>query len=415
VDGRAGALHRQSTSWPVDRATFARLVLCILNDAEWIGITHDVLDQDRRCVFVHCLTTGTWSALLSDADITGDRWTHAVVAATHRARRDQAATRYYSLSAPGDVSMAMVRIACLNYEDGGLRNGAYDFDPFAAAFAPLAPNAPDVIAICEGKQWGHHGGTGIHEACATLDRVFDTPYVGEPGWHWRGTYGPAIIWNPTTIRMQRWTGADHESNPVHDRNIARMRLRREPDKRLNVLLRHYSFDSATERITEAERDTGYARDDIPTLLAGDLNATASGPLVPHRDWSRVPPWKLPHKSHRDEQGRPVSDTRALDILIGRYVGQTGEGGRLVARMNGAGFTAVPELAYATGTPADEAFRGTDNPRDGTTISMLIDWMLANRPLADRFSPGSYQVFPPPKDHPYGWWTNHRVQTAQFEL
>jgi endonuclease/exonuclease/phosphatase family metal-dependent hydrolase len=211
--------------------------------------------------------------------------------------------------------MAVVRIACLNYEDGGLRNGAYDFAPLAAAFATLAPNPPDVIAICEGKEWGHNGGEGMHEACAALDRVFAVPYVGEPSWHRRGTYGPAIIWNPTTMAMDRWTGADHESNPVHDRNIARMRLRHEPDKRLNVLLRHYSFDSATERIMEAERDTGYARDDIPTLLAGDLNGTASSPLVPQRDWTRVPPWKLPHKSHRDAHGRPVSDTRALDMLI----------------------------------------------------------------------------------------------------
>jgi hypothetical protein len=311
--------------------------------------------------------------------------------------------------------MTVIRIACLNYEDGGLRNGAYDFAPLAAAFAPLAPNPPDVITICEGKAWGHHGGAGMHGACAALDSVLATPYVGEPGWHWRGTYGPAIIWNPATIRMVRWTGADHESNAVHDRNIARMRLRSEPGKRLNLVIRHYSFDSATERIMEAERDTSYAREDIPTLLTGDLNSSASGPLVPQRDWSRVPPWKLPHKSHRDAQGRPVSDTRALDILIGSYVGQTGEDGRLIRRAHGAGFVAVPELAYAAGTPADEAFRGTDNPRDEITVSMLIDWMLANRPLADRFVPGSYRVFLPPKEHPYDWWTNHRLLIASFDL
>lgn len=311
--------------------------------------------------------------------------------------------------------MTVVRIACLNYEDGGLRNGVYDFEPLAAAFEPLRSSPPDVIAICEGKEWGHNGGAGMRGACAALDRVFGIPYFGEPGWHWRGAYGPAVLWNPTTMTMDRWTGADHESNPVHDRNIARMRIRNEPEKRLNVLLRHYSFDSETERIMEAERDTSYARDDVPTLLTGDLNSTASGPLVPQRDWSRVPPWKLSHKSRRDSQGQSVNDTSALDILIGRYVGQSGNGGRRIQREHGAGFIAVPELAYTAGASAEEAFRGTDIPRDSETVSMLIDWLLANRPLADRFVSGSYHVFPPPQDNPCGWWTNHCLLAAEFDL
>jgi hypothetical protein len=292
----------------------------------------------------------------------------------------------------------------------------------ATAFEPLVGQAPDVIAICEGKRWAHNGGTGIHAACATLDDVFGVPYVGEPGWHWRGDYGPAVLWNPLTMRMNRWTGADHESNAVHDRNIARFVLRRDPNKRLNVVVRHYSFDSGTERVMEAERDTSYARDDVPTLLVGDLNSTASGRRIPRRSWKRVPSWKLSHKSRRNWRGRSVNDTRALDVLIGRTrhplslstLTALGRRHHALQRVYGAGYSALAELAYVAGTPARDAFRGTDNPRDDHT-PMLIDWMLANGPLAERFIPGSYRVCLPPGRYPDTWWLDHRVQTASFTL
>lgn len=319
--------------------------------------------------------------------------------------------------------MTEVRVAYLNYREGGLNNGVFEFAPLAAAFQPLRGNAPDVIALCEGKRWAHHGGAGIHGACAALDDLLDVPYQGEPGWHWRGDYGPAIVWNPITMRMDRWTGADHESNAAHDRNIARFRLRREPGKRLNVLVRHYAYDSGLERIMEAERDTSYARDDVPTLLVGDLNSTASGPHVPQRDWRQVPPWKLRHKSRRNWRGRSVNDTRSLDILIGRHrrhfwatlpLHLSGRENRAIHRVHGAGFSALAELAYASGIAAEEAFRGTDNSRDGHA-SMMIDWMLANRPLAERFVPDSYRVHLPAGKYPDTWWSDHRLQTATFRL
>jgi hypothetical protein len=42
-------------------------------------------------------------------------------------------------------------------------------------------------------------------------------------------------------------------------------------------------------------------------------------------------------------------------------------------------------------------------------------MLANRPLAEQFVPDSYHVHLPPGEYPDTWWSDHRLQTATFEL
>jgi hypothetical protein len=104
-------LHRQPVSWPVDRAAFAALVVCVLNDLDWTGAPRDELDSRMRALFLHSLAESVWNALLLDADATGDAWTHAVgLAGNQRARRD--------------LAMAVARRAAasqLSTRDGGDR------------------------------------------------------------------------------------------------------------------------------------------------------------------------------------------------------------------------------------------------------------------------------------------------------
>lgn len=87
-------LHRPPAPWPIDRAGFAVLVMCAVIDVGWTEIPLNELDFTCAGLAVICLIEGVWDALLSDADVMGDRWTRAIaIAGGQRARRDWAAAR----------------------------------------------------------------------------------------------------------------------------------------------------------------------------------------------------------------------------------------------------------------------------------------------------------------------------------
>lgn len=319
--------------------------------------------------------------------------------------------------------MTEADVAYLNYRDGGLTpGGGFDFEPLRQAVTPLRERAPVVVAFCEGKRWANRGGAGMHQVCAVLDDTLRRPYAGLPGWHRRGDYGPALVWDPQVLRLHSWTGAVQPTNATHNRNIAEFTVRGTTATRLRVMIRHYAFDSGAERVWEAEQDASAAYDDVPTLLCGDLNSTASGDHLPQRDWTMVPPAKRRHKAML-VRGRWVADTRALDILIGRHVPR--RLARMIDRLlsrqpvihrrNGAGFAALAELAYTAGMPPEQAFRPTINTGVDRGGELIIDWLLANGALAELFVPGSYAVHPPDGDYPTTWPLDHKLITAKFDL
>lgn len=312
--------------------------------------------------------------------------------------------------------MTDVDLAYLNYRNGGLMKpgGGYDFEPLRQAVSPLRDRPPLVMAFCEGKRWLANGSTGMNLACAMLDDTLGRPYVGLPGWHWRGDYGPAIAWDAQVLRLISWTGVEHETNAAHGRNVARFAVRGKPGQQFKVMIRHYSFDSGTERMAEAERDAPFAGDDDPTALVGDLNSSASGDHLPQRDWSKVPMAKRRHKAML-VNGRWVADTRALDILIGEQVAVPAEQSFILNRSNGAGFAALAELACAAGMPREQAFVPTTNRGVDSGGGLIIDWMLANPALANLFVPDSYAVHMPDGEYPSTWPLDHRLITARFSL
>lgn len=312
--------------------------------------------------------------------------------------------------------MTTIDVAYLNYRNGGLRgDGKYEFDSLRQAVAPLVGRAPAVFPLCEGKRWLHKGSTGMNAACAALDDALGRPYVGQAGWHRRGEYGPAIVWDPQVLRLVTWSGADHASNALHDRNIAEFAVRGAPGKRLKLKAVHYPFDSGTERIAEAEQDADRAGDDVPFALVGDLNATASGAFLPQRNWEQVPLHKRRHKAVLVD-GKWISDTRALDILIGAHDGTlVDDEHRVITRVNGAGFKALAELAFCAGMDSKQAFRPTTNTGVDTGGALIIDWWLANPALAELFDPTSYEVHVPTGDYPTTWLLDHRMVTGRFVL
>jgi len=311
--------------------------------------------------------------------------------------------------------MTIVDAAYLNYRNGGLHNGVYEFDSLRQAVAPLIGRAPAVLALCEGKRWLHKGSSGMNAACAALDDALGRPYVGQAGWHRRGEYGPAIVWDPQVLSLITWSGADHRSNPLHDRNIAEFAVRGAPGKRLTMKIVHYPFDSGTERIAEAEQDADRAGGDVPFALVGDLNSTASGAFLPQRNWLQVPLHKRRHKA-RLVDGKWVADTRALDILIGEHDGtKVDDEHRVITRVNGAGFESLAELAFRAGMSSEQAFRPTTNSGVDSGGPLIIDWWLANPALAELFVPSSHEVHVPDGHYPSTWRLDHRMVSGQFAL
>lgn len=310
----------------------------------------------------------------------------------------------------------IIDAAYLNYRSGGLVDGKYEFDSLRQAVTPLVGRAPAVFAFCEGKKWLHKGGIGMNAACAALDDVLGRPYVGQPGWHRRGEYGPAIVWDPQVLRLISWSGADHDSNALHDRNIAEFAVRSAPSKRLRMKVVHYPFDSGTERMAEAEQDANFAGGDVPFALVGDLNSTASGAFLPQRNWEEVPLHKRRHKA-RLVDGVWVADTRALDILIGEHDGAVvDDEHRVITRVGGAGFESLAEFTFCTSKlPGEQVFRPTINSNVDKGGSLIIDWWLANPALSALYVPDSHEVHVPEGQYPSTWPLDHRMVSVQFDL
>ena len=84
------------------------------------------------------------------------------------------------------------------------------------------------------------------------------------------------------------------------------------------------------------------------------------------------------------------------------------------RVNGAGFAALAELAYAAGMPKDQALRPTTDTRSQAG-ALIIDWELANQELANKVEVASYEVHLPGGEYPATWPLDHRLVTGGFDL
>jgi hypothetical protein len=143
------------------------------------------------------------------------------------------------------------------------------------------------------------------------------------------------------------------------------------------------------------------------FILGDLNCCPSGPWWPRRDWTKAPYRDRDAKALRLPDGTWVDATDPIDHLIGWWNDGSGE------RVDGCGFWAIPEIAYATGTPVEEAFQATVNRGIDAGGGQIIDHCLLNRP--DLYVPGTYRIDIPPHRHDGRWDSDHRLGEATFDL
>jgi hypothetical protein len=296
--------------------------------------------------------------------------------------------------------------ALFNYESGGFNKDSrrHEFGKLSAAFAHLT-TAPALIVQCEGRSYAELGGEGLYGAAAALSETLGVRYVGLLGHLDRGPIAPAVFYDPETLTVRSWVG--HDSHGVFDdwRNVGWFTVNA-TGGRLGVVAQHWDPTCGDRRLFEAKQVGRFGPHPDPVLLCGDLNASASGPLLPQRRWPAAAPMRRHHEGIvvGDEV---VADTRALDYLIGAYHEDCGE------RHDGMGFDAVCEQAHTTGTPPEQAYAPTVN-RDIDQGAVIKDWLLTNAALTPAYIPGTYRVHLPPDD-PKERSSDHNLVTASFDL
>lgn len=304
-------------------------------------------------------------------------------------------------------------VALLNFESGGLEKqsrGVWDFNRLARLLAPTVDQPPHILALMEAKEYGLWGQIGLFGAANTLSRLYRRPYEGRLGFIPRGLYGPALFYDTSRVRIDVW-GDAHETVPDDQRNMARAHLVGS-DQPLRIVLAHWDYDDGNSRLRQAKAISRYGLDSMPTLIAGDLNSTASRPELDTRDWNEAPIRVRQRTGWQPDgpDGAWRADTRAIDHLIGDWRPAESR------RDAGSGFSAVCEIARNTGTSAYEAFRPTINNGEDAGGGIVVDWLLVNQAWQKvfPFKPGSYHVHVPALSDGEHWDSDHRLVTASFQ-
>ncbi|WP_233413954.1 endonuclease/exonuclease/phosphatase family protein [Nucisporomicrobium flavum] len=314
------------------------------------------------------------------------------------------------------------RFAWLNFQSGGARTSGkldYDFTRLHRLVAPLVEPALSpaasvpvaVFALCEAKGWAADANHGLYAAAEVLSATLGRPYAAKMQPFDRGPIGPALFYDPTLVCPVAWH--DSSGYPDFDDKAGVVRFRTvHTDHHFVVIVRHWNPRSPQVRLEEA-RLLGSYGDGFPdpVFVMGDLNATAGGSHWPLRDWTKAPYIARDAKAVLTPDGSWVDATDAIHHLIGRW--ECDESGQQGRRIDGCGFWAMPEVAYATGTPAGEAFEATVNRGIDAGGGQIIDHCLITRP--EHYVRGSYHIHVPRQQHEGRWDSDHRLGEATFNL
>ncbi|WP_416901284.1 hypothetical protein [Micromonospora echinospora] len=301
----------------------------------------------------------------------------------------------------------IIPIALFNFENGGLHDGRRNLHLLVDAFHDVdAP--PAVIMLCEAKQWHENAHRPLHQAAELLSDRFGTPYVGVLGHDTRGPIPPAILYDPTVLALRCWHDPAEQHVFADKRNIAIFAIRDTGDHDTRAVfaaaVAHWDAHCGTRRRQQAALLDRYGTTDMPVIVGGDLNSTASGAHLPQRDWAAAGYRARARKARRHPDGTWAADTDAVDHLIGRWNPDTHR------RVDGCGFHAIAEIARMANphTP----LLPTVNDGINAGGSLLIDWLLANTAMRPHVDPDSYRVHVPAQ-RPYP--SDHRLVTAALSF
>lgn len=292
-----------------------------------------------------------------------------------------------------------VPFALVNLKDG-LENGL-GLSRLHSVFADYAATGvrPTLMAINEAR-WRLPRGIPAREALDIFENLFGGgPYEIEIGDIERSNNPPALVWDTQVWKLVEESTAQTDHHRW-GRNTWTLTTREPHNAALRIHIPHFDYASGTRRLMEAEILASQMGGYFPVLVAGDLNSTASGQYLPHRDYTDVPGHKRRQKGMLLPSGEWVDDTRALDTLIGPWDDATGTR----RHADGCGLYAVAERDWEQRGRPDTLLEPTTH----TPGSLLIDWILATDQIG--LVPGTYRVWPGDPAH-----TDHKLVTATLTV
>ncbi len=313
-----------------------------------------------------------------------------------------------------DISFARLPIALFNYENGGrYAPGRYDFTGLRRAFAD-ADTSPVLIGFNEAKEYGLWGEEFGLAAADELSQILRRPYEMRllPT---KGKRIPSmLLYDPTVLALRFWGKREKTVYP-NVRSSVRFRIRGTITQ-FGVFCDQWAHYDGLKRWSRAKEVDHFGGWDVPCLLMGDFNGTASGPHLPQRAWNEAPRHKVHHKGLQLPDGSWGPDCLALDHLLGEWTGSSATAGW--RRAPGTRFTALAEIAhFEQDMPAEHAFCPTVNDNIDSGGALLIDWILINKAwrAGGGLVPGTYHVHVPAGSTRADYPSDHRLVTATVEL
>lgn len=297
-----------------------------------------------------------------------------------------------------------LELAYVNYEHGGLiadpaglglhvgEGYRYEHSRLARLFGD-GGRWPDLAVIGECDRWEFWAGRGAWEAIAAIAEAGGRSYAWLPTVlprEW-GPFAPGILYDPQTVRVQRYFSPHAPDFAARTRNLLVFRHARGSESFFLVPI-HGDPYVPGHRAMDAQLLWWLANEKRSSILLGDFNEPLDGPEYQPTDLDDPTiydkPWGSGAKIHLDH-GRIVPPRRrstgSLDYLCGWWDPETQQ------RVHGIGFTDLAELHNIT-TPTDlRRPIGTPGPgREG----VALDHILVNGRAREFVQMGSFRVHEP---------------------
>lgn len=166
-----------------------------------------------------------------------------------------------------------LRVLCYNIHYGQGMDGNYDLPRLAKV---IADQKPDIVALQEVDVWVKRSGR-VHQA-QELAKLTGMKVRFGPTQHYEGgLFGNAVLTNFTFEDVHIQPLPYTESTPektTYPRAAIAVQLLLPDGQRLRFLSTHFQHNVEEDRVQEAHAiNKFFVKNDLPTILAGDMNAT----------------------------------------------------------------------------------------------------------------------------------------------
>lgn len=210
--------------------------------------------------------------------------------------------------APAFAGDGELRILCYNIHYGQGNDGVYDLERLAAVIKAVDP---DLVALQEVDVMVRRSGQ-VHQA-EELGKLTGLDVYYGPTQHFEGgLFGNAVLTKLPVSRVWIQPLPYTEATPeltTYPRGFVAVTVKTPGGKDVRVVSTHFQHNVEADRVAEAEAVNRYLAvesEKIPTILAGDINATPdSEPMkMLHSKWTNaIDPEAAPTVPSKDPKSR----------------------------------------------------------------------------------------------------------------